>query len=132
MADMLKERISPDLPPFTNVGVDYYGPIEVKRGCAMAKSYGVIFTCMASRAVHLEVAYSADSYINALRRFVCCRGQVRCLRSDNGTNFVGAERELGEALAAIDHSKIQSALLHKCNDWTFNPPAASHHGDVWE
>ena len=134
MADMPKERITPDLPPFTNVGVDYFGPIEVKRGRAVVKRYGVIFTCMTSRAIHLEVAYSlnTDSCINAVRRFMCRRGQVRHLRSDNGTNFVGAERELREALSAIDHSKIQSALLQKGIDWSFNTPGASHHGGVWE
>lgn len=134
MADMPGERVIPDLPPFTNVGVDYVGPIEVKRGHAMVKRYGVIFTCMASRAVHLEVAYTlnTDSCINAIRRFMCRRGQVCHLRSDNGTNFVGAERELREALAAIDHKKIQSVLLKKGIEWSFNPPAASHHGGVWE
>ena len=100
----------------------------------MVKRYGVIFTCMASRAVHLEIAnfLDMDSCINAIRRFVCRRGQVSSLRSDNGTNFVGAERELREVLAAIDHSKIQGALLQRGIDWIFNTPAASHHGGVWE
>ncbi|KAI2645305.1 Gag-Pol polyprotein [Labeo rohita] len=100
----------------------------------MAKRYGVIFTCMASRAVHLEVAYSlsTDSCINAIRRFVCRRGQIQSLRSDNGTNFVGAARELKEALAAIDHGKIHGVLLKAGIDWIFNTPGASHHGGVWE
>ncbi|XP_013859164.1 uncharacterized protein LOC106514442 [Austrofundulus limnaeus] len=128
------ERVCPDFPPFTNVGVDYFGPIEVKRGRAMVKRYGVIFTCMASRAVHLEVAHSltTDSCINAIRCFVCRRGPVSQIRSDNGTNFVGAERELREALAAIDHAKIQQTLLANEIEWIFNTPAASHHGGVWE
>lgn len=134
MADMPEERICSELPPFTNVGVDYFGPFEVKRGRAMVKRYGVIFTCMASRAVHLEVAHSmtTDSCINAIRRFICRRGQVRQMRSDNGTNFIGAERELREAIAAIDHHHIHKVLLPKEIDWIFNPPAASHHGGVWE
>ncbi|XP_035989853.1 uncharacterized protein LOC118561756 [Fundulus heteroclitus] len=134
MADMPQERVCPEFPPFTNVGVDYFGPIEVKRGRVMVKRYGVIFTCMASRAIHLEVAHSltTDSCINAIRRFVCRRGPVRQMRSDNGTNFIGAERELREALAAIDHTKIHQALLLKEIDWIFNTPAASHHGGVWE
>lgn len=115
MADLPVERITPDLPPFTNVGVDLFGPIEVKRGWSKVKHYGVVFTCMASRAVHLEMAYSldTDSCINALRRFVCHRGPVSRMRSDNGTNFIGAERELREALIALNNEKIQRALLQK-------------------
>lgn len=115
MSDLPLERIVPDLLPFTNVGVDYFGPIEIKRGQSIEKRYGVIFTCMACRAVHLQVAYSldTDSCINALHRFVCRRGPVSHLRSNNGTNFVGAERELKEALAALNHSKIQSAFLEE-------------------
>ncbi len=134
MADLPTERITADLPPFTNVGVDYFGPIDVKRGCACVKRYGVIFTCMASRAVHLEVAYSldTDSCINALRRFICRRGQVCHLRSDNGTNFTSAERELKRALEELNHNKITKFLVHKGIKWSFNPPSASHHGGAWE
>ena len=134
MADLPLERILPDKPPFTDVGVDYFGPIEIKRGRSLVKRYGVIFTCMASRAVHLEVAYTldTDSCIHALRRFICRRGQVSSLRSDNGTNFVGAERELREALNGLNQDKIQSAMLQRGIKWYFNPPAGSHHGGVWE
>lgn len=134
MADLPKERLLPDLPPFTNVGVDYFGPLEVKRGRSLCKRYGVIFTCLASRAVHLEVAPSldTDACINALRRFISRRGQVSSMRSDNGTNFVGAEKELKEALASLNHNRIQGVLLQNGIQWSFNPPSASHHGGVWE
>ena len=48
------------------------------------------------RAVHLKVAHfmSTDSFIAALRKFVSYRGAVGHVYSKNGTNFVGAEREL--------------------------------------
>jgi len=134
MADLPKERLIPDLPPFTNVGVDYFGPVEVKRGRSMVKRYGVIFTCMASRAIHLEVAYSldTDACINSLRRFICRRGQVVQIRSDNGTNFIGAERELRESLNSWNKSQIQKAMLQEGVQWSFNPPGGSHYGGVWE
>ena len=134
MADLPKERLLPDLPPFTNVGVDYFGPIEVKRGRSICKRYGVIFTCLSSRAVHLEVAQSldTDTCINAIRRFVSRRGQVAQIRSDNGTNFVGAERELREALAALNQDRMKGVLLQDGIHWSFNPPTGSHHGGVWE
>lgn len=134
MADLPKVRILPDLPPFTNTGVDYFGPVEVRRGRSTCKRYGVIFTCMASRAIHLEVAESleTDACINALRRFISRRGQVEHLRSDNGTNFIGAERELKKALVALNQDMIQGTMSQVGIRWSFNPPAGSHHGGVWE
>lgn len=98
------------------------------------KRYGVIFTCLAYRAVHLEVAATldTDSLINALCRFIARRGQVVELRSDNGTNFVRAERELKKAIQEWNTSKIEDMLLQRGIKWMFNPPAASHHGGVWE
>ena len=81
-------------PPFTCCAVDYFGPFIVKDGRKQLKRYGVLFTCMASRAIHLETANSlkTDSFINALRRFISHRGPVRQLRTDQGTNFVGLIR----------------------------------------
>ncbi len=134
MASLPEDRLLPDKPPFTNVGVDYFGPFDVKRGRSTVKRYGVLFTCLTIRAVHIEVADSldTDSCINALRRFISRRGQVSVIRSDNGTNFVGAERELREALSNLNHSKIENAMLQKGIKWVFNSPAASHQGGVWE
>lgn len=134
MADLPAARILPDHPPFTNTGVDYFGPIEVKRGRSCCRRYGVIFTCMASRAIHLEVASAldTDACINALRRFISRRGQVQHIWSDNGTNFVGAERELKEALTNLDQGAMAQHLAQAGVNWTFNPPAGSHFGGVWE
>lgn len=60
----------------------------------------VLFSRLTTRAVHIEVASSldTDSFINALWRFIARHGQIKELQSDNGTNFVGAQRELKEAL----------------------------------
>lgn len=93
-----------------------------------------MFTCLTLRAVHIEVADSldTDSCINAIRRFVCRRGQVTIMRSDNGTNFVAAERELREAIQRLDNDKIEKALQPKGIKWIFNSPAASHQGGIWE
>lgn len=134
MADLPRDRLLPDEPPFTNVGIDYFGPFEIKRGRTLIKRYGVIFTCLTLRAVHIEVASSldTDSCIHALRRFVSRRGQVKTIRSDNGTNFIGAERELQKAIQSLNNDRIQTTMLAKGVQWIFNAPTASHHGGVWE
>lgn len=125
------------VPPFTFSAVDYFGPFYIKEGRKEMKRYGVLFICMASRASHLEIATSltTDSFLNAYRRFVCHRGPIWQLRSDQGTNFVGAKNELEAALHEMDHNKIQRELLKDNRDWfawTMNVPHASHMGGVWE
>ena len=98
MADLPVDKTLP-APPFTYCGVDYFGPFLSKEKREEIKRYGALFTSLNSRAVHMEVANSleTDSFILALRRFISIRGNIRSLRSDWGTNFVGAERELKEA-----------------------------------
>ena len=126
MADLPQDRITPDEPPFTHVGVDYFGPIEVKRGRSQVKRYGVIFTCLVCRAVHLVIAsdLNTGSCINALGRLICRRGPVTSIRSNCGTNFIVANRELQEALKKIVHSKIQP--MHYLGiKWSFNPPSGA-------
>ena len=134
MADLPVDRVTAGKPPFSNVGVDCFGPFIVKRGRSNVKRYGVIFTCLAIRAVHIEVACSldTDSFLNALRRFVARRGQPEEIRSDNGTNFVGGNQELRKAVKAWNQSQISRFLTQQDIKWIFNTPKASHHGGVWE
>jgi hypothetical protein len=134
MADLPSDRVIPDKAPFSHTGMDYFGPFHVKRGRATIKRYGVLFTCFSSRAVHLEVAYTLDtgSCIHAIRRFLARRGAVETIRSDNGTNLIGAERDLRESIEKWIQSKIGSTLQQSSIKWEFNPPTASHFGGVWE
>jgi hypothetical protein len=129
MANLPSDRVTAGQPPFTFSGVDLFGPFVVKRGRTDLKRYGCIFTCLTVRAVHIEVVHSmdTDSFINALQRFICRRGQVRSIRSDNGSNFVCAAKELN-----FDQRRIHNFLRERSVEWRFNPPAASHMGGVWE
>ena len=136
MADLPIERMEP-APPFTYCAVDYFGPFHIKEGRKELKRYGVLFTCLACRAVHVETAasLSTDSFINALRRFIAVRGPVRQLRSDRGSNFVGAEAELKKAYLEMDTQQVSNFLLRENCDYiefNMNVPSASHMGGVWE
>ena len=100
MAPLHPSRLQCDDYPFSTTGVDYFGPINVKCGRRLVKRYGCIFTCLKMRAVHIEIAHdmSTDSFIMTMLRFFSRRGYPKQIYSDNGSNFVGAERELATAL----------------------------------
>ncbi|KAF0298242.1 hypothetical protein FJT64_004493 [Amphibalanus amphitrite] len=78
MSDLPEDRVTPDTPAFTSVGLDVFGPVMVKRGRHEIKRYGLMCTCLVTRAVHVEVLQSleTDSLINAIRRIVARRGPI--------------------------------------------------------
>ena len=136
MADLRADRLEEN-PPFTYSAVDYFGPFYIKEGGRELKRYGVLFTCMSSRAVHLETAASltTDSFLSAYRRFIGRRGPVRQLRSDQGTNFVGASNELKAALSEMNQDTLTKEMAKTSCDWIsfkMNVPSASHMGGAWE
>ncbi|XP_055056153.1 uncharacterized protein [Misgurnus anguillicaudatus] len=129
MADLPRERME-TTPPFTYCGMDCFGPFYIKEGRKELKRYGLLFTCLCSRAVHIELLddLSTDAFINSLRAFIVLRGNVRQLQSDQGTNFVGARREFLEAVKEMN----QECLKQLGCEFVMNPPSASHMGGVWE
>ncbi len=134
MADIPEGRLQFDQLPFYNVGVDYFGPLTVKLGRSTVKRYGCVFTCLTMRAIHIEIAHSleSDSFISALRRFIARRGKPNKIFCDNGTNFVGAEKILRNALKLFNAEKIQGFCSQEGIEFAFNAPSASHHGGAWE
>ncbi|XP_030849893.1 uncharacterized protein LOC115927770 [Strongylocentrotus purpuratus] len=136
MSDLPSDRVLP-AAPFTYCGIDCFGPWVIKEGRKEMKRYGLLFTCMPSRAVHIETLNSltTDSFIQGYRRFAALRGPIRQLRCDRGTNFVGAEAELRKAWSEMNHEHVKGTLMKEGCDYvqfTFNVPAASHMGGVWE
>ena len=134
MVDLPSDRATPGLPPFPFVGTDYFGPFMVKCGRSSVKRYGILSTCFNLRAIHIEIAHSLDtnSFIQALKRFTAFRGPVTEIRSDNGTNFVGAKKELEGLINQWNQNSIHAFLLQRQIKWVFNVPIVSHHGLVWE
>ena len=112
MADLPKDRISEE-PPFSYCGIDMFGPFTVKDGRKEKKRYGALFTCLSSRAVHIEVTHSmtTDSFIMCLRRFIGRRGYVRMIRTDN------ASAELIESFQEMDQVKIGEFLQQNGGEW---------------
>ncbi|XP_049288887.1 uncharacterized protein LOC125766869 isoform X2 [Anopheles funestus] len=135
MSQLPPARLAAYLKPFSFTGIDYFGPISVSMGRGRSeKRWGVLFTCMTIRAIHIEVAssLSTDACILALRNFIARRGTPNEILSDQGTNFVGASRELIEAAKNIDSQRLVEEIDCPNTTWTFNPPSAPHFGGSWE
>ncbi|XP_076660183.1 uncharacterized protein LOC143363496 [Halictus rubicundus] len=134
MATLPAGRLAYRERPFSHCGVDYFGPLCVKIGRRREKRWGVLFTCLTTRAIHLDLAHSlsASSAIMALQRLAARRGSPLAVYSDNGTNFVRASKELKDAIAGIDTEKQKEYAASKRIKWLFNPPDAPHMGGAWE
>ncbi|KAI3371610.1 hypothetical protein L3Q82_024181 [Scortum barcoo] len=138
MAALPAERLQV-APHFTYVGVDVFGPWDIvsrrtRGGVSNSKRWAVMFSCMCSRAVHIEVieAMSSSSFINALRRFFAVRGPAKQIRSDCRTNFISASRELEMDKTNPGFNSVEKYLETQSCTWVFNPPHASHMGGAWE
>lgn len=148
-AAMSKSQIMGQLPScrvtparaFMKSGVDFAGPISIRmskgRGNKSYKGYICLFVCMVTRAIHLEVIsdLTSEGFIAGFKRFVARRGHCREIWSDNGTNFVGASKEL-HSLVAIEKSSVALEIRSWLNDnsvtWHFIPPHAPNFGGLWE
>ena len=73
--------------------------------------------------MYIELAgdLSTDSFILALRRFIARRANPHLIRSDNETNYVGAQRELSDAIQILNQHKIRNKVNHKRIHCKFNP-----------
>ena len=136
MAPLPPFRVNETLQVFQEVGVDYTGAFTTVqgRGKTRLKRYGCIFTCMVTRAVHIEISASMDTsdFIDCLIRFVARRGRPSNLYSDNGTNFVGASGEMRQLVGSLDQNTIQEFTARNGFNFIFNPPWSPHFGGAWE
>ena len=119
---------------FSSVGMDFFGPVQVRVGRKIERRYVLLITCLASRALHLEVTPSLDteSFLLALRRFIARRGRPSHIFSDNWRSFKRADKELREALRKWNTEQIANTMTQRNIKWSFNPPGAPHMGGCWE
>lgn len=121
MADLPPARVHQNRP-FAVSGVDYAGPFSIAekygRKTIHRKGWIAIFVCMITRAVHIDVVVDASSaaFISCYERFICRRGMCYKLYSDNGTAFVGANKELKSAYKNWQVPEILSYMSKRVLD----------------
>jgi hypothetical protein len=127
---------------FHTVQTDFAGPFMIKhsrlRNAKILKAYLCVFICSASKGVHLECVtdLSTEGFLAALTRFTSRRGMPSVIRSDCGTNYVGASRYLDDVQKYLASQEAQQRLsdgaAKRSITWRFNSPAAPHFGGLFE
>ena len=141
MGQLPPERITPG-PVFEKVGIDYAGPVHIKYGHVrkpvVVKAYIAVFVSLNVKAVHLELVsdLTTEAFLATLRRFIARRGKPTLLWSDNGSNFVGAKRELKNLYSFLKQQQTDTTVSAFCSSqhisWKFIPEHAPHFGGLWE
>ena len=139
MADLPTDRVS-SIRPFASTATDFAGPYLVKasllRNSRSVKAYMCVFVCTATKAVHLELVSSltVEAFIAAFTRFASRRGVPSIIRSDNGTNFTGANKELTNLydFMTSHYKELSTELRNQSIKWLFNPPSAPNFGGLFE
>ena len=104
MADLPECRVTATEKPFKYCGVDYLGPFTYCQFRSDCKTWGILFTCLCTRCIHVEIVTSLDlnSFLLAFSRFTNLRGAVDTMYSDNGSTFVAAADILPTLLSLTD------------------------------
>ncbi|XP_046577175.1 uncharacterized protein LOC124285075 [Haliotis rubra] len=133
MADLPSARLRLFKPAFYSTGIDCFGPLIVKVARRLEKRLGILYKCLTTRAVYLDIVekMDTDSFLMSLRRIISRHGKPYELLCDGGTNFRGGQRELEEAWFAMTPSLIQQLAKQKIC-FRFNPPSAPHFGGALE
>ena len=117
--------------PFAVCGIDYSGPHYVKQGRASLKVWIALFTCMVSRAIHLEIVpdLTSKTFLQVLQTMSWKKSPPKVLLSDNATCFVGANKILKEM---SQQNETVTGLATKGIEWNFTPARAPWFGAVYE
>ena len=78
MADLPSFRVTVVNKPLKFCETDYFGPILYKQNRSQCKAWSLLFTCLCTRCVHVEVVTGLDfnNFILAFSRFINLRGPV--------------------------------------------------------
>jgi hypothetical protein len=135
IANLPEFRFEQPLGAFAKTGIDFAGPYEIKKGRMQArpKYYILLFTCLQTRAVHLEVTpgMDTDAVVLAFTRFIAYRGMPTDFLSDNWSTFVSDDKELEGWVRNLNQQDIISKVSAAIN-WHLTPPYGPHHGGTYE
>ncbi|KRZ82407.1 hypothetical protein T08_11090 [Trichinella sp. T8] len=133
MSELPVARVEPTFP-FGHVGLDFAGPLHVRdedRG--VKKVYICLFTCMVTRAVHIEIVadMTTTSFLSAFRRFVAMRDTPEVIQSDNFRTFKQADAFIRSLFVGMRAEHFQNELACRWIQWRYTTERAPWSGGYW-
>ena len=131
MADLPSFRVTTANKPFQICGTDFLGPILYRQIRSDCKAWGLLFTCLSTRCLHVEIVTGLDlnEFLLAFSRFTNFRGSVDTIYSDNGSTFCAAADVLPKLLGSTE---FNNAARKRGINWVRIPPYAPSQGGSWE
>ena len=117
-------------PPFIYCDADLFGLFIVKDGRKEVNRYGALCTCWSIRALNIVFVHSlsTDSFIVSFREFAGCRGNVRMISSENGSNFVGDINKTNDVTSLAPPSPLN---LLRIKSKVVMPPPGNFTSPEW-
>ena len=134
LAPLPQSRMSQS-SPFIRAGLDYFGPLYIKTSNGVKKVWVCLYTCMVTRAIHLELIQdmSADEFILGFKRCVSQRGSPVEIVSDNASQFKAASKVLETVWRRVINSvDVQSYVSNMGIKWKFIVEFAPWMGGFYE
>ena len=131
MANLPACRVTAANKPFKYCGVDYLGPYFYRQNRSDCKCWGLLFTCLCTRCIHVEIVTSLDlnEFLLAFSRFTNLRGAVATVYSENGSTFWTAADWLSSLLGSTE---FYNSLRKRNINWVKIPLYSSSQGGSWE
>ena len=130
LSDLPSFRVTKFNKPFQICGVDFLGPLLYRLGRSECKSWGLLFSSLNTRCLHVEIVTGLDlnNFLLAFSRFINLRGSVETIYS-NGSTFCAAAKILPKILCSVE---FNNSLRKQGINWIKIPPNAPSQGGAWE
>lgn len=127
MGDLPGMRLASYTPPFTYTIADVCGPFMVKIRRSHEKRWLLVFSCLTSRATHIEIIHhmTSESCLMALESLITHRGPPKRIITDRGSNFIGTSNILEEMKNKWNSKLLSDGLITESIEWEFSPSKAS-------
>ncbi|KAK7590682.1 hypothetical protein V9T40_002295 [Parthenolecanium corni] len=130
-------RVDDEQLPFAATGMDVFGPLKIRRieSGEKGKAWVLLFTCLRTRAIHLEPMWdmTTQEFLLSFRKFVARRNVPRDILTDNAPQFHVINGRFSAIWQTLEKDPATAEYFAERQiHWYFVPPHAPWFGGAYE